>query len=218
MPDPALGAAHPGSLAFDFTSDAAVPDRLVEQARAEARAVGYAQGWTQGVRNATESHAAEQAVAAAEQAVLRARQEQQVGELLQALQAAAADLRQRTVTITDEISDQVLAAAVELAGALLGRELRDPAVAAPAALARVLALAPADEPVTVWLSPRDHDTLTGTDGSALVATVDGAAGRTLHFEADPELRPGDARARCGSSTVDARLSAGVDRLREYLAQ
>jgi len=218
LPDPASGTARPGGLAFDFSSDAAVPDRLVEQARAEARAVGYAQGWAQGVRNAAERNAAEQAVAAAEQAGLRARQEQQVGELLRTLQAAATDLRQRTVAITDEISDQVLGAAVELAEALLGRELRDPAVAAPAALARVLALAPADEPVTVWLSPRDHDTLTGTDGPALVGSVDGATGRTLHFEADPELRAGDARARCGSSTVDARLSAGVDRLREYLSR
>jgi flagellar assembly protein FliH len=205
-------------LTFDFTSDAAVPDRLVEQARAEARAIGYAQGWAQGVRNAAETKAAEQVVAAAEQAALRARQEQQVASMLQALQAAAEDLRRRTLTITDEISDQVLAAAVELAETLLGRELRDPEVAAPAALARVLGLAPADQPVTVWLSPLDHETLTGPGGSALIDSVEGATGRGLTFETDPELRSGDARARYASTSIDARLSAGVDRLREYLGR
>jgi flagellar assembly protein FliH len=206
------------SLAFDFTSDAGVPERLVEQARAEARAVGYAQGWARGVRNAAEAQAAERAVAAAEQAALRARQEQQVASVLQALQAAAADLHQRTLAVTDEISDQILAAAVQLAEALLGRELRDPEVAAPAALARVLALAPVDQPVAVRLNPLDYDTLTGPGGSALVGCVEGAAGRVLTFEPDPELQPGDARARCGSTAIDARLPAGVDRLREYLSR
>ncbi len=205
-------------MAFDFISDAGVPDQLVEQARAEARAVGYAQGWTHGLRSAADSQVAEQAAAAAERAALRVRQEQQVASVLQALEHATADLRQSTLNITDEITDQVLAAAVQLAEALLGRELRDPEVAAPAALARVLRLAPDDEPVTIWLNPADHHTLTAPAGSALVASVEGATGRGLTFEIDPELRPGDARARCGSTSIDARLSAGVDRLREYLTR
>lgn len=214
MPNSSGGA---GSLAFDFTSDAAVPDRLVEQARAEARAIGYAQGWTHGLRSAAESQLAEQAAAAAERAALLVRQEQQGASALSALEQAAADLHARTVQLTDEIADQVLAAAVQLAEALLGRELRDPAAAAPAALARVLRLAPAEEPVTVWLNPVDHQILTAPTGSALVASVEGATGRALSFEADPDLQPGDARARCGSTTIDARLSAGVQRLREYLS-
>ena len=207
-----------GRLAFDFASDAGVPDQLVEQARAEARAVGYAQGWAHGLRDAAESQAAERAAADAERAAVRNRQEQQVGSALQALEAATADLRQRTMRVTDDIEDQILAAAVELAEALLGRELRDPEVAAPAALARVLRLAPATEPVTVWLNPADHETLTAPHGTALVGSVEGATGRALTLETDPELQPGDARARCGSTTIDARLSAGVARLREYLSR
>jgi flagellar assembly protein FliH len=208
----------PSSLAFDFTSDAAVPDRLVEQARAEARAVGYAQGWAHGLRDAADSQAGARAAASADRASLRSRQEQQVATALQALQAAELDLRQSTLTVSDDISDQILAAAVEIAEALLGRELRDPEVAAPAALARVLRLAPADEPVTVWLHPDDHETLTAPTGTALIGSVEGASGRVLAFEVDPDLEPGDARARCGSTTIDARLSAGVARLREYLSR
>jgi flagellar assembly protein FliH len=208
----------PEALAFDFTSDAAVPDRLVEQARGQARAVGYAQGWAHGLRDAADSQAGERAAANADRAALRSRQEQQVASALQALQDAAADLRQSTMSITDDIEDQILAAAVELAEALLGRELRDPEVAAPAALARVLRLAPANEPVTVWLHPADQETLTAPAGTALIGSVEGATGRGLTFEIDPDLQPGDARARCGSTSIDARLSAGVARLREYLSR
>jgi flagellar assembly protein FliH len=213
-----LPESFTGSLAFDFTGDAGVPDQLVGQARAEARAVGYAQGWASGLRDAAESQAAERAAAGADRAALRVSQQEQVGSALQALQAAAADLRQSTMSITDDIEDQILAAAVQLAEALLGRELRDPDVAAPAALARVLRLAPAGEPVTVWLHPADHDTLTAPAGKALIGSVEGATGRGLAFETDPELQPGDARARCGSTSIDARLSAGVARLREYLSR
>ena len=218
MPNSSGSVGSVGSLAFDFTSDAAVPSRLVEQARSEARAVGYAQGWAHGLRDAAESQAGERAAANAERAVLRDRQEQQIASALQALQAAATEMRQSTMRVTDDIEDQILAAAVELAEALLGRELRDRDAAASAALARVLQLAPANEPVTVWLHPLDHETLTGPAASALIGRVEGATGRGLAFETDPELQPGDARARCGSTTIDARLSAGVARLREHLGR
>jgi flagellar assembly protein FliH len=218
LPETIGSTAGIGSLAFDFAGQAGVPGQLVEQARAEARAVGYSQGWAHGLRDAAASQAGEQAAANADRASLRNRQEQQAVSALQALQAAAAELRQSTMSITDDIEDQILAAAVELAEALLGRELRDPEVAAPAALARVLRLAPANEPVTVWLHPADHDTLTAPAGKALIGSVEGATGRGLAFEIDPELQPGEAHARCGSTTIDARLAAGVARLREYLSR
>ena len=214
MPEPFGGTR---SIAFDFTSDAGVPGQLVEQARAEARAVGYSQGWAHGLRDAADSQAGDRAAANADRASLRDRQQEQVASALLALQTAAADLRQSTMTITDDIEDQILAAAVELAETLLGRELRDPEVAAPAALARVLRLAPANEPVTVWLHPADHHTLTAPTGTALIGSVEGSTGRSLTFEIDPDLQPGDARARCGSTSIDARLAAGVARLRAYLS-
>jgi flagellar assembly protein FliH len=145
LPETIGSTAGTGSVAFDFAGGAGVPSQLVEQARAEARAVGYSQGWAQGLRDAADSQAGERATANADRASLRDRQEQQVASGLLALHAAAADLRQSTMSITDDIEDQILAAAVELAETLLGRELRDPEVAAPAALARVLRLAPANE-------------------------------------------------------------------------
>lgn len=208
----------PDTVAFEFISDIAVPDRLIEQARGQARAVGYAQGWSQGAREAADSGAAERAAAQADLQSTLVAQRQRADSAVQALHAAAEQLRQTTMTITDQIEDQILAAAVELAEALLGRALRDPEVAAPAALARVLRLAPANEPVTVWLNPADHDTLTGPAGTALIGSVEGATGRGITFETDPGLQAGDALARCASTTIDARLAEGVARLREYLSR
>jgi flagellar assembly protein FliH len=208
----------PDTLAFEFISDAAVPDGLIEQARDQARAVGYAQGWSQGSQKAAEAAATELAAARAGLELSLAAQQQQVDSAVQALRSAAAELGQATLRVTDQIEDQILAAAVELAEALLGRELRDPDVAAPAALARILRLAPASEPVTVWLNPADYDTLTGSKGTALIGSVEGASGRSITFETDPGLRAGDAVARCASTTIDARLAEGVARLREHLSR
>jgi flagellar assembly protein FliH len=208
----------PEALAFEFFSEAAVPDGLVEQAREQARAIGYAQGWSHGVREAAAGQAGERAAAHADRELLLVAYQQQVASALNALHSAAADLRQSALAITDQIEDQILAAAVELAEALLGRALTDPDVAAPAALARVLRLAPANEPVTVWLSPADFETLTAPAGTALVSSVEGASGRGIVFETDPALQAGDAVARCASTTIDARLSEGVARLREYLSR
>jgi flagellar assembly protein FliH len=208
----------PDTLAFDFTSSAAVPSRLVEQARVDARAVGYAQGWAQGLHEATESQSAQLAASHQDRNVLLAAHQQELASALRALRTAAAQLEARTVELTDDLEDKILAAAVELAEALLGRELRDPAVAAPAALARVLALAPANEPVTVWLSSSDYDLLTSTGGTALAATAEGAGGRSISYQIDPALQPGEALGRCGCTTIDARLADGVDRLRKYLSR
>lgn len=208
----------PGSLAFEFISDAAVPGGLIEQAREQARAIGYAQGWSHGLREAAACQAGEAAAAQSHRQLLLVNQQQQAASALLALHAAAAELRTSTLAITEQIEDQILAAAVELAEALLGRALTDPDVAAPAALARVLRLAPANEPITVWLNPADHETLTGPTGNALIGSVEGATGRGIVFETDPALQVGDAVARCASTTIDARLSEGVARLREYLSR
>jgi flagellar assembly protein FliH len=208
----------PDTLAFDFTSSAAVPPRLVEQARVDACAVGYAQGWAQGLHEAAETQTAQLAATHQDRDLLLAAYQQQLASALRALRSAATQLEQRTVAVTDDLEDKILAAAVELAQALLGRELCDPEVAAPAALARVLRLAPANEPVTVWLSPNDYDTLTGTAGAELAGTVERAGGRSISYQIDPALQPGEALGRCGCTSIDARLADGVDRLRKYLSR
>lgn len=203
---------------FELSSTAAVPARLVDQARVDARAVGYAQGWAQGLHEAIESGAADRSAAQADQAIFVSHRDERLRSAIDALCAAAVQVERTVATMDSEIEDHVIAAAFEIARALVGRELRDPQSRSTAALARVLKLVPASEPVTVWLNPADHQVLTSTGGAALIAAMDATAGRTLTFGADPGLDIGDAIGRCSSTTVDARLSDAVSRLTEYLAR
>lgn len=210
----------PNTLAvqsFVAGGHAAVPAELVEAARADARAVGYAQGWSQGQREAAEMHATALAEARAAQQRYEELRAQRLDSAIQALQVAAAGLAGTVVELTDQISDKILAAAVELATALLGQQLADPQVSAGAALNRVLAIAPDNEPVTVWLSPQDHQTVTEAGPEALIARYGAAAAARITVESDPALAVGDAVGRSAVTGVDARLSDAISRLRDYVA-
>ncbi|HEX2903041.1 MAG TPA: FliH/SctL family protein [Jatrophihabitans sp.] len=188
---------------------------LIDSARVEARAVGYAQGWAQGLRDAAAGQAAEiEQARARREAALRS-QSAEVGTAVQAVLAAADRLERTSVELTDQLSDTMLAAAVELAAALLGQELADPIVSARSVLTRVLGQVPDDQQVTVWLSPADHATLTGPDAPALLSLAGPAVAARLRFECDPALAAGDALAKSAHTTVDAKLSTALARLREY---
>lgn len=212
----------PEPKAFHLEGRAAIPAQLVAQARTDAASIGYAKGWAQGLADARRSQAAG---LAAGLAAVRAEQDRYtaahtsaLGSAMSALAAAAAQLEASAVPTCEDIEDTILAVAVELAEALLGRELREPHAAGLSAIARVLQLAPSGEAVTVRLNPADQATLTSEGGAELVASIGGTAGRTLTLEADAELAPGDAVARCGATTIDARLSAGLHRLQSYVAR
>jgi flagellar assembly protein FliH len=203
--------------AFVADSRAAVPAELVDQARGDARAVGYAQGWSQGQREAAEMHATALAEARAAQQRYEQVRAQRLDSAMQALQVAAAGLAGTVVQLTDQISDKILTAAVELATVLLGQELTDPRVAASAALTRVLAVAPDNEPVTIWLSPQDFQTVDEAGPDALVASFGAATAARITVECDPALVVGDALARSAATGIDARLTDAIGRLRDYVA-
>jgi flagellar assembly protein FliH len=210
----------PNTLAaqsFVVGGHAAVPAELVEAARGDARAVGYAQGWSQGQREAAEMHATALAEARAAQQRYVELRAQRLDSAMQALQVAAAGLSSTVVQLTDQISDKVLSAAVELATALLGQQLADPQVSAGAALNRVLAIAPDNEPVTVWLSPQDYQTVTEAGPEALIARYGAATAARITVECDPALTVGDAMARSAVTGIDARLTDAIGRLRDYVA-
>jgi flagellar assembly protein FliH len=78
-------------------------------------------------------------------------------------------------------------------------------------VARALSLAPSDEDVRVTLHPADLAAL-GAEG-----TTRTEGGRAITFAADDTLAPGDALARSGATSIDARLGAALERVREVLA-
>lgn len=200
---------------FVLAGGAGVPAELVDQARVDARAVGYAQGWSQGLREAAETQAASQAAARAELSRLDALHAQRLDAAVRAVHTAAGRLEETVVQLSDEIADRILSAGVELARALLGQELSDPVTRASAILNRVLRLAPDNEQITVWVSPADHETLTGAGGTELIAAVEAGTAARLSFECDPALDDGDAMARSAATSIDARLGSALERLREY---
>jgi len=211
LTNPAFGTVA-GS---EFELTGGVPAELLDEAQRQARAVGYAQGWTQGLREAAANQAVLAEQAELERAAATEIQAAQVATAVRAVLAAADQVRRTVVEVTDELSDRMLAAAIELAAVLLGQQLADPETAASAALHRVLAQLPDDQPVTVRLSRQDYDTLTGPGGAELAAAVHGYSPGRINLECDPTLAPGDAVARAAATSIDARLTTALDRLREY---
>jgi flagellar assembly protein FliH len=184
-----------------------VPAEVVERVTANARAAGYAEGWAQGQREARAAAAVEQERVRAAQHEYEQERAALVSHALGAVAAAANGLEARTVPVVAELAEQVLHAAVDLAEALLGRELSDSPERGLDALRRVMALAPETGTVTVRLHP---------DDLAALGAVPAFPGREIQLVADPGLAPGDAIAEQGTTSVDARLSEAVRRVREAL--
>lgn len=96
----------------------------------------------------------------------------------------------------------VVDAAVQLAGAIVGRELADPTVAAVNALARIVDGIDRRDHVWVQLHPEDIELLEGVDLPDNVT-----------IEPNRGLRRGDAAGRTDDRTVDARIATALDRVR-----
>jgi flagellar assembly protein FliH len=213
----ALGVS---SISFDVDLRHAVPieDETLGAAREAARSAGYAAGWAQGQQAARESAMAMRDEAElAVQASHLARAEA-LSRAIGAIAEAAAGLERRGVTAATEIEDLIIRSAVDLAEALLGRELSDAGGRALDAVRRALSLAPSGVAITVRLHPEDHDTLVGTDTDA--AHPGGEVvigGRPIRVIADASLSPGDAMADYAATTIDASLTAAMARVREVLS-
>lgn len=201
-----------GLRLFEVASSAAVPDDLLAAARAAARSEGYSAGWAAGRRAAAERAAEEAEQRRAEHEELLAEARSQLRRAVAGLDTAAAALEQRALPTTAELESLLLESAFALAEALVGAALRDDATRAPAALARVMALAPSGEAITVRLHPGDHALLTAD------ADLLDSVGRAVTLLADPALAPGDAVATAGATEIDARIRAGVARVREVLVR
>jgi flagellar assembly protein FliH len=187
------------------------PVVLVEEARAAARAQGYAEGWAAGKRQVREDTQGQLTDAAAQRQQAEDEREQRLGRALAAVALGASTLERRSAPNCAEVDGEVLRAAVQLTRVLLGRELALATEPGLDGLRRALVHTPANRPVTVWLAPADLAAL--TDGATSTRTVDG---REVTLLADPALQTGDAVAECDAVRVDARLGAALQRLAEVL--
>jgi flagellar assembly protein FliH len=189
------------------------PDsEAVERAKTAARTAGYAEGWAQGQRAA-----GQEAAAAAERAraVEQAHDQRRASALAQSVNAlgrAVTNLETQLMPTMNELQEAVLAHAFELAEAIVGRAVDDPAGRGADALRRAMRAAPEQGEIVVSLHPDDFRNLVGSD-------TDGDynyEGRPVHLRPNPALHPGDAMAETGTTTVDASIAAAVLRARAAL--
>ena len=199
-------------FAVDLRREAPVDSAPVERAKQEARTAGYAEGWAQGQRAAaTEARAAAERARAVEQAHEQ-RRAAALAQAVNALGRAVTGLESQLMPTMQELQEVVLAHAFELAEAIVGRAVDDPEGRGADALRRALNAAPEHGEITVSLHPDDYHNLVGDAPDADYRY----AGRTVRLRPDPALRPGDAVAETGSTTVDALIAAAVQRAREAL--
>jgi flagellar assembly protein FliH len=186
---------------------------LAEQSRAAARAQGFAAGWAEGRRDATARTASthDELVRAFEEQSQRAVVAQQFA--VQTLLAAAARFEEVTRAREAELAHQAVELGLQIAEAVVGRELEAVDDPAAEALHRALVSVPAEVAVTVRLHPADLATL---DEVGVAETA--LRGRTVSYVGDGSLSRGDAVVETESGVVDAGLRTALTRVREVLGR
>jgi flagellar assembly protein FliH len=181
---------------------------IAERSHQAARAQGYATGWAQGRRVALARAAEEAAQVRHQLEADRAHRQAEHLQALAALDTALEQLRARIGETVDALSERAVEAALELTGAILGREVATAADPGGDALRRAMALVEPTVTATVRLNPQDRAALDP-------ATLDGVAAVVVD---DPTLARGDAVAETEDTLVDATIAAALDRVREVLTR
>ena len=210
------GAATPTEPpVFEVADATKVDPAILQEARSAAQAVGYAQGWAEGIRESRAAQAAERKAMAAEYRSVAAERRERTARAIAAMDQAASRLENRALRTAEEMESAIIDSAFDIAEAIVGAVLRDDETRGALAVRRALSLAPASEEVIVALHPADHAVITS---NGTVALQQAASGRQINFVADEALEPGDAIASWQATTVDARISSGLQRVREVLGR
>lgn len=178
---------------------------VVDAADSAARAQGYAMGWAEGRRAALAHAEADREERARAHDAVHARAVDEVARTADGLVRAADRLHAESSAHRDALAEAAVDLALQVAEAVLGRELQIAADPGRDALRRALAAVPEPGPVTVRLNPDDLAAL-GPDALEGRVTV----------RADPTLARGDAVAETDTCSVDATVAAALARVREVL--
>ena len=176
-----------------------------------ARAAGFSAGWAAGARAAADAATAQRKRLQAEHDAREAQRDEATSAALAALSAAIDKWNQQTLPILDESRRTLYSAALDLASAILQREIEPGSSSARTLLDRALALPIEATPSVLRLHPDDllHVNLLIESGQAAVP-----AG--LRLVGDPRLSHGDAIAEHEDGALDARIGTALARAREVL--
>lgn len=199
-------ATTPAADLVDLGSLTAADRRAVDPSVvAEARDRGFAEGRTDGYRDGYQAGHDE---AIAEAARAEAACDSAAERALAALTAAGAELHAHRGRDIEGIQELLVDAALELATAIVGRELEVAAAPGRDALVRALRLADGLEPAVARLHPGDVDTLGALDQLA--------RGREITVVADPAVEAGGCIVEVSNGRIDAQLGTAIGRIREVL--
>jgi flagellar assembly protein FliH len=186
---PATSLANPLASAADA---AAVSD----QAREEAARVGYEDGFQAGLKaGAAEVQARAAAAAGA------------VDAALIALESAAAQLATREAAGVADVEQRITALALQIAQAVVGREVATSPTAGRDAILRALQLAPEGTAALVRINPVDLDT---------VGELARITNRAISLIPDPAVEQGGCVLEAGPCRIDAQVGPALARVREVL--
>ena len=185
---------------------------VVDRARAAAQEAGWTEGHAEGYASGLTAAAdvarrnAEDGRADGEAA--ERQRDAHLSRAVELLLTAAGAFRSAEQVAVAEVEDTVVELALSVARAVLRRELAASTDPGADALARALALAPQDCPVTVRLHPDDVRTL--GDVSCL------APGRELVVVADPAVEHGGCVAEAAGRSIDAQVGPALARVAAVL--
>ena len=165
----------------------------IDDAREAARSAGFQQGRQEGLAAGLEA--------------AKTKVEQQRQALTTAIEAVVDQLNLRAEELGEQLAGQATDLAVEIARAVLDREVGVTEDPGAEAIARCLDLVPDTGCLVVRLHP---------DDAAGLGPVPGLGDRELVVAADPALAPGDAIVSVDQITIDARLSESLRRVEEAL--
>ncbi|MEL4318667.1 FliH/SctL family protein [Leifsonia sp. YIM 134122] len=194
-----------GFVATAFPSVGHARERTTD-IEADARSRGHVLGYAAGLRRAEQEWAERRAALEVEAVRLADTRSDAHASALRASISAAAAVRAIALPVLQEAGEVLTASAVELAEAIIGRELSDPLTAATAAVERVLVAVAADLVVELRMHPAD---------AALLAEHSDHAGG-LAIVADPAVERGEATATLPDGFLDAGIRSALDRARRIL--
>jgi flagellar assembly protein FliH len=174
----------------------------------KSRASGHAAGYAAGLQAAAEDMAVATARHEAALAEAIAEGRARIDAAVAVLAAAAEALTRRTVPVVAEAQDALAATAVELAEAIIGRELSSDATSATSALHRALA---GVDPAVVHLVRMNPADLAALDEATIIATG-------VTFAPDAALERGDAITEFADGYLDARVSSALQRARTAILE
>lgn len=172
----------------------------VEQGQAEGFSAGYAAGLTAA---AAEAEAERQRVAQLEREAAQGRAAA-AAAAVELLNTSAEAFRRRECLAAEQIEDVVTDLALQIARAVLDRELIASDNPGREAIARALSLAPRDCPATVRVSPADAASLGDLETLG--------AGRHLTAVTDPTIEPGGCIVDAAGRQVDAQIGPALERV------